>query len=132
MLKAISVGRGKSVDVSLDDDTVSRLHAEIVPAGNNRFYVTDCTSTSGTFVGRDGKWQTIKQEYVDGGEAVLLGNYQTTVAQLVDIAAGKGQTTGSGPLVGEGSGRKPIPQDQLPDGPVRRDPETGDIISMKD
>ena len=132
MLQAISVGRGDGVDVSIDDDTVSRLHAEIVSAGENRFYITDCMSTSGTFVGRDGAWQQIKQEYVDVGEAILLGNYQTTVAQLVDMATGSGKTTGSGALKGTGSGRKPIPQDQLPDGPVKRDPETGDIISMKD
>ena len=79
MLQAISVGRGDGVDVSIDDDTVSRLHAEIVSAGENRFYITDCMSTSGTFVGRDGAWQQIKQEYVDIGEAILLGNYQTTV-----------------------------------------------------
>lgn len=132
MLKAISVGRGDSVDVNIDDDTVSRLHAELVPAGGNRFYLTDCMSTAGTFVGRDGAWVPVKQDYVDAGEAVLLGHYQTTAAQLVDLAMGAGTSASQGPLKGSGSGRKPIPQDQLPDGPVRRDPVTGDIISMKD
>jgi predicted component of type VI protein secretion system len=130
MLKAISVGRGEEVDVSIDDDTVSRLHVEIVLAGDNRFYITDCLSSGGTFVGRDGSWLPIKQEYVDAGEVLLLGHYQTTAAQLVNWANGADKTTGSSSQNIGSSGRKAIPQDQLPSGPVRRDPETGDIISM--
>lgn len=132
MLKAISVGRSDTVDVKIDDGTVSRLHAELVPAGNNRFYLTDCMSTSGSFVGRDGKWVQIKQDYVDAGETLLFGDFQTTAAQLVELATGASANKDKGALKGDGAGRKPIAQDNLPDGPVRRDPETGDIISIKE
>lgn len=132
MLKAISVGRGDGVDVKINDETVSRLHAELVPLGQNRFYLTDCVSSGGTFVGRGGQWVALTQDYVDAGEVILLGHYQTTPAQLVEYALGGKQAPDNGEPTGVGAGRKPMPQDQLPDGPVRRDAETGEIISLKD
>ena len=130
MLKAIRISRGDRVDVSINDPSVSRLHAELVVCESNRFYLSDCGSTGGTFVGRDGGWVPIKQEYVEAGESILLGHFPTTASQLVALAGEAGE---SGPKDGSGKGgRKPIPQDALPEGPVKRDPETGDIISIKD
>ena len=43
----ITVGRGKSVDVSLDNRAVSRNHAQIVMR-EGRYYVIDAGSTNGT------------------------------------------------------------------------------------
>lgn len=127
MIRTIVIGRSEKADVTLDDASVSRIHAEIIDHGDGRFFLTDCRSTGGTHVAREGKWVPITQEFVRSGEDILLGQHQTTAGRLMALYRGKGGEHDD--LTGQG-GRKPRPQDALPEGPVRRDPETGDIISL--
>jgi pSer/pThr/pTyr-binding forkhead associated (FHA) protein len=126
------IGRADSADIQLTDPTISRLHAEILLTADGRFYLTDCQSSSGTSVQQRGasQWSRIQQSYVDKTDRVLLGQYQTSVEELVlNIKDGKG----AGRLQGLGGGSAaPSPQDDLPEGPVRRDLSTGEVLKQED
>ena len=132
-LATYRIGRDKNCEVVLNDRSVSRRHAELVVSKSSKYYFTDCNSNNGTFVGRGGKWVPIVQDFVGPDEVLLIGRHQTTAAELMASAvspmqggasrsrdAGRGR--GSGP--GGGSAGK-----DLPSGPVKRDPGTGDIVS---
>ena len=46
------VGRDPRCDCRIDDPSVSRRHAHVVPAADGRLYITDRASSGGTFVRR--------------------------------------------------------------------------------
>ena len=114
------IGRGEGVDIRIDDATVSRLHAELVVTVQGSYYLTDCDSSGGSYVARDGEWKPIKQEFIAPMEVILLGRYQTTVQQLMAMVQ---QDTR-----GADEGQK----NDLPAGPVRRNIDTGEIIRDED
>jgi hypothetical protein len=126
----LRVGRADSADIQLADSSVSRLHAELVITANGRYYLTDCNSSGGISVQKNGQWSRIKQAYVAKNEVLLLGQYQTSVEELVvqvKEGRGAGMLSGVGGAVAE-----PSPQDNLPEGPVRRDLSTGEILRQED
>ncbi|MBI3017007.1 MAG: FHA domain-containing protein, partial [Deltaproteobacteria bacterium] len=45
----VSLGRGKKADLSIDDQSVSQLHSEVV-IKNQQVFISDLGSTNGTFV----------------------------------------------------------------------------------
>ena len=76
------VGRGQECDVRLNDTSVSRSHADIVPLSGGRLRVTDRESTNGTFV-RDGQgWRAIRHELLAPTDCVRFGDYEITVDEL--------------------------------------------------
>lgn len=126
------IGRSAEADIRIDDSSVSRLHAELLLTSGGRYYLTDCASSGGTFLSRDGEWAPLKQDFVEPGEGLLLGRYRTDAKQLLAHAA-----PGRGRKVAAGVGRRssPVPgrggaaqDDSRPRGAVQRDEETGDII----
>lgn len=131
-LETYKIGRDKSCDVVISDRSVSRHHAELTIAKSGKYYLTDCKSNNGTFVGRGGKWVPIEQDFIKPKEVLLIGRHQTTATQLLagarrrrapEAAAGVETTPERGRGPGGGD-----PGKGLPSGPVRRDPGTGDII----
>ena len=108
------IGRSSDVDIRIDDTSVSRLHAEMVATQGGAYYLIDCASSGGSFVARNGQWVRIRQEFIGPTETILLGRYKTTAPALIARA---GQRK---PWSGEG-----VP---LPEGPVRRNADTGEII----
>jgi pSer/pThr/pTyr-binding forkhead associated (FHA) protein len=67
--RVTTVGRGKGVDVALDDRTVSRLHAEIVRRGPH-FYVCDLgLSANGTRV----NGRPIGRRVLEQGDVLTFG-----------------------------------------------------------
>ena len=112
------IGRGSDVDIRIDDSTVSRVHAELVVTAKGAYYLTDCGSSSGSYVARNGEWESITQDFIAPMDAILLGRYQTTAQQLMAI-------------VNQG-GRDVRRKDDLPEGPVRRNVDTGEIIGDED
>lgn len=123
------IGRADTADIRLTDTSVSRLHAELLLTADGRYYLTDCQSSGGTSVqkNRDGQWSRIKQAYVASSDLLLLGQYQTSVEELaLQIKNGRGAAKLAG-LAGE-----PDPKDELPQGPVRRDLATGEILKQED
>ena len=112
------IGRGSDVDIRIDDSTVSRVHAELVLTAKGAYYLTDCGSSGGSYVARNGEWESITQDFIAPMDAILLGRYQTTAQQLMAI-------------VNQG-GRDVRRKDDLPEGPVRRNVDTGEIIGDED
>ena len=108
------IGRGRGVDIHINDHSVSRLHAELIATRGGAYFLIDCASSGGSFVARNGQWMRIRQEFIGSTEAILLGRYQSTAPALIARA---GQPM---PRSGKGS--------PLPEGPVRRNADTGEII----
>ncbi len=120
------IGRGSDVDIQIDDASISRIHAEFIATQSGSYYLTDCESSNGSFVWRDSVWMPIKQDFIGPTEHIALGTYQTTATQLIAMTA-QGNRYNTGNLHSHEE-RKPLPADDLPKGPVRRDPGTGEII----
>ena len=73
-----TVGRGRSVDISLDDPSVSRLHAELVRRGEH-VYVSDLgLSTNGTRV----NGRPIGRRLLEDGDVLAFGAVRTRVQGL--------------------------------------------------
>ena len=131
-IRCYTVGRDPSVSVVLPHDTVSRVHAELVPVAGGQVYVTDCASTSGTFIDEGGRWQKITQGFVDAGGKLRFGEVEVGVERLLaDISRlSAGSREGSGAGVSSGASlleqSKPLDASQG----VMRDPETGEPISL--
>ena len=117
------IGRDSGVDIQINDDSVSRVHAELIVTASGSYYLTDCASRGGSYVARNGAWRRIRQEFISPIEAILLGNYQTTAPALIAMAAQRECRL---------EGGKPTRQDSLPVGPVRRNVDTGEIIGEED
>ncbi|MDA1347619.1 MAG: FHA domain-containing protein [Chloroflexi bacterium] len=49
----VVIGRGPDNDIDIDEETVSRRHALIVPSSRGRHVLRDLSSSNGTFVNRD-------------------------------------------------------------------------------
>ena len=117
------VGRSSAADIQISDSSVSRIHAELIVTRDGSYYLTDCGSGGGSFIARDGEWARVQQQYIGATDNILLGRYQTTVQQLVSMLKDR---------QGNSVEQTPAPVDSLPTGPVRRNIETGEIISDKD
>ena len=117
------IGRSNA-DIVIDDPTVSRQHAELVKTADGRYFLTDCASTAGTFVQRGGEWHPIRQDFVSADEPIRIGRGVWTAAGLI---ARTGQAAGP---ADHPAGRDP--RDALPEGDVRRDPLSGEILEKTD
>lgn len=84
-MKTLWIGRSKNeMDILIEDDSVSGRHAELIITRDDRYYVSDCASSNGTFVRRDNQWIAVTQDYVSGEEPLRFGSFQTTVFQLLN------------------------------------------------
>lgn len=117
------IGRGSATDIQIGDRSVSRIHAELIVTRDGSYYLTDCGSGGGSFLARGGEWVPIQQQYIGATDNILLGRYQTTAQEL--IATLKDPQDNS-------AEQTPSTVDDLPSGPVRRNIETGEIISNED
>ena len=131
------VGRDPRCDRRIDDPSVSRRHAEVVPAAGGRLYVTDCASSGGTFVRRGGEWTRIRQAWVEPADRIRFGGYEMAAADLAALCSG-----------GAGPAPAPAPPDPVPDPPPAppdppapprndkkrpiRNPVTGEIVEEQD
>ena len=76
--KTYVVGREQGCDIRLDDASVSRRHAEIVPLSGGRLHVTDRATINGTFL-RDGDdWRAIRQAILEPTDRIRFGDCQMT------------------------------------------------------
>ena len=118
------IGR-EDVDIVINDSGVSRLHAELIDLTDGRYYLTDCDSVSGTFVYRNNEWEKLKQDFVQANEIINLGKSQYTAHALIAMSQKQNRGTSSKSDQGSLYKRK---ENDLPEGKVIRDPETGDIL----
>ena len=128
-IKIYRLGRNSSNDYVINDDTVSRSHAEYIVCDDGRLYVTDCHSTSGTFVFRGESWQKIRQDFVAPDEKLRFGEAEVSPVELASRAKASGPTAATvAPQAGESEKLSEAPEAGT--GFVRN-PETGEIISKQ-
>jgi hypothetical protein len=92
-MRTYLVGRRNTtqpVDIELPGDaaSVSRRHLELSMTDDGRYYVVHLHPRNFTKVNRGGTWQTITQDYVEADEPLALGDYHTTVRQLLSTLGG--------------------------------------------
>jgi predicted component of type VI protein secretion system len=122
--------------VPSQEDTVGRRHAELTLAEDGSIYLVDLKSLNGTFVAVKNQWKRINQAAVERQQRVRLGEYETTVAELLQLPHRQNPPTlrevHSPPLPSP----VPRPGGQQPSAPVpkkksghrpRRNPSTGEI-----
>ncbi len=80
--RLLVIGRDAGADVVLDDDSVSRFHAELVLAGRHR-YLTDRDSLNGTWRWQGESWQRVRQDYVENIDRLRFGDVETSVSELI-------------------------------------------------
>ena len=117
------IGRSSAADIQIGDSSVSRIHAELIVTRDGSYYLTDCGSGGGSFIASGGEWAPIQQQYISATDNILLGRYQTTAQQLIAMLKDPQDNSAE---------QTPTPVDDLPSGPVRRNIETGEIISNED
>jgi hypothetical protein len=125
------IGRSRLADIMVPEATVARRHAELVIADDGRFFLTDCGTSTGTWrwveePGGDGRWQTIRQAFVDADGPLRLGDHRCTARDLLRQVDGRDDA-------GEGRWRPAAAAE--PAGRVRgrveRDPATGEIVRRR-
>lgn len=130
-MKAFRIGRSRRNDVVIADKTVSRAHAELVATEDGKYHLTDCRSTGGTYRSKNGAWVSIRQAFVAPDEPILLGAYRTTARALagaLPVDKRKLMIPAEELRLVEAFLVRTLPKDDLPCGPVERDPETGEVI----
>jgi pSer/pThr/pTyr-binding forkhead associated (FHA) protein len=98
-----TIGRDRNADVPIADPSVSRLHAEATLLDGDRVYLTDCNSSNGTFVIREGAARAVRQETLRAGDDVQFGSVVLSVADLLEVfrahsRRGPSPQKGSSPL----------------------------------
>lgn len=81
-----TIGRDRSADIPLADPSVSRLHAEVNLLDNGGLFVTDCNSSNGTFLHRDGAPRQIRQETIRASDQIQFGNVVIAASDLIAVA----------------------------------------------
>jgi pSer/pThr/pTyr-binding forkhead associated (FHA) protein len=107
-MASLSIGRSAGCDIVIADPTVSRRHARIAMIGPDAFLFVDSGSTSGSYRMEGDGWLRITRSQLANRDRVRLGEFETTVADLLARA-------------GEPERRPPVRR-------VERDPATGRIV----
>ena len=77
--RVVTIGRGAETDIRLADDSVSRLHAELVVSAGGLLHVADRSSTNGTWIRCGGQWERVRQRMVEPLDRLRLGEYPFTI-----------------------------------------------------
>ncbi|MBM3812642.1 MAG: FHA domain-containing protein [Acidimicrobiia bacterium] len=80
-----TIGREISCDIPVADDSVSRLHAQLTIVGPNRFLLTDCNSSNGTTVIRNGVPQPVREEIVTAADVVRFGGVTLPMQEMLAL-----------------------------------------------
>lgn len=86
--RTFTIGRHPDADVRIDPNgrrAVSRTHAEVTVA-EGLYFLIDRNSSYGTHVLGGSGWQEHRQGYVDASAKVRFGEYETSLADLLDHA----------------------------------------------
>lgn len=98
-----TIGRERTCDIPIADDSVSRLHAELSLLEGGKLFLTDCHSSNGTLLLRDGHSRKVTQEIVQPTDRIQFGS---VVLAMSDILASIG-------------GRHPAPERKAPKSDAR-------------
>lgn len=92
-----TVGRAPTCDIVLADESVSRVHAELVFTADDKLLVIDCRSTQGTVLLRAGCAPIpVRQELVSPLDALRFGTVTLLVKELLQAIHLKHPPVGKG------------------------------------
>jgi predicted component of type VI protein secretion system len=110
-----TIGRDRSSDIAIADDSVSRTHAEIWLEDDGTLMLADHGSSNGTELIRAGETSALSKAAVLPGDQVRFGGVTLTVKDLIDAI----ETKSPGALTGSGSGSgSRSPQEAKPAPPL--------------
>lgn len=84
--RTLTVGRDRTCDIPIADDSVSRLHAEVAQLDDGRWLVRDRQSSNGTRLIRGGRSTLVREEVIAAGDAVQFGSVVLAFEDLLDAA----------------------------------------------
>ncbi len=76
---------GREGHIYISDPTVSKHHAELQVL-NGEIYLRDLNSTNGTYLVKNNRLVPFGEGYVRMQQAIVIGNHQYTIEQLLKIA----------------------------------------------
>ena len=79
--RVIRIGRGSGCDVDLEEETVSRRHAELRLEAEG-WTLFDLNSSNGTFVTRDGREARCNRALVTASDQLRFGSVETTLPEI--------------------------------------------------
>ena len=80
-----TVGRDRSCDIVLDEDSVSACHARISLEEDGRVNVTDAGSADGTFLHRNDRWIRIKRVTLCSGDRISFGEIPVPLGRITAV-----------------------------------------------
>jgi hypothetical protein len=104
------IGRDAACDVVLADESVSRRHAELLVFDDGMLFFTDCASSRGSTLTRDGSTRPLHQEVLMPRDRLTLGELSLTSEELLELVRRCGpQGQGVGPRVSTPPAEAPAP-----------------------
>ena len=134
-MKLLLVGRSAHADVVIPDASVSAFHVEAVITADGRCHITDRVSAQGTYhrPSDADAWTSVRQVFVDMSDQIRLGDYVSTVADLLGGALDEGLQDELAGTDGGSGANSAAAADTVarPRGAVERDPVTGEIVKRR-
>jgi hypothetical protein len=84
MTRRFTIGRDKSCDIPIADDSVSRVHAEVWLAGDGSVMMADAGSSNGTHIIRNGQSYPLRQDTLLPTDQLRLGSIVLGVQDVID------------------------------------------------
>ena len=113
------IGRSSGVDIQIDDNSVSRVHAELIATQSGSYYLTDCASSGGSYVARRRRVETHPAGIYKPDRRDFTRSLSDDRTRTYRYGRAKGAQRSEGGT-------------SLPKGPVRRNVDTGEIIGEED
>ena len=85
-----TVGRDARCDVVLADDSISRRHAELLVFPDGMLFFTDCASSLGSVLIRDGVERPVHQDVLMPDDRLRLGELELSAADLLALVRDSG------------------------------------------
>ncbi len=82
--RRFTVGRAPSCDIPIADDSVSRVHAEIVIIGKDRMVVRDLGSQNGTILIRQGREFRLGEETIYLSDSLRFGEVTLAAREMFE------------------------------------------------
>jgi len=108
-MKTIRIGKNDGNDYRVNDDTVSRYHAQMTVTDSGEVFIKDLGSTNGTFV--DGKKIQAETKLM-AGNVVRLGNKVINWMDIVQKGSNETKVQNGGAVVGSISGKYLVGRDE--------------------
>jgi pSer/pThr/pTyr-binding forkhead associated (FHA) protein len=89
--RRFTLGRATTCDIPIADDSVSRVHAEIVILGTDRMLVRDLGSQNGTVLLRQGREFRLSEETIYLSDTLRFGEVTLLAREVFEALSGSSE-----------------------------------------